>query len=85
MMASGTHAANKQATALLRAALYDYEPDRVEDEINEVFEKDAAVHLAYPFETLNDPSALYSEAFVPLHDAIPDLKRRELIVLTSTV
>ena len=83
MTASGDHAANKQATAPLRAALYDFEPERVEDEINEIFEKDAAVHLAYPFETLNGPSALYSEAFVPLHDAIRDLERRELIVIAG--
>ena len=82
-MPSGDHEANKQVTVPLRAALYDYEPACVEDRVHGIFTENAVVQLAHPFETLDGPSSLYSDVFVPLHDAIPDLERRETIVIAG--
>ena len=47
------------------------------------FDRDAAVHLAHPFEDLDGPAGLYEAAFAPLHAAVPDLERRDTIVIAG--
>ena len=56
------HSRNKQTVAALREALYNYEPENVRATITALFTADALVQLAYPFETLENPEALYSKA-----------------------
>lgn len=68
----------------LRQALYDFERAPVASAINAAFAPDAAVHLAFPFETLTGPKDLIEVAFEPLADAIPDLERRETIAIAGT-
>lgn len=82
-MATGIHAENKNALAPLRAALYDFDPAEVEKRIAGIFHENAAVHLANPFETLDGPNALIAEALRPLHEAVPDLERRETIAMAG--
>ena len=77
------HSQNKDALAPLFDALYDYEPDNVHKLLNRSFHSDALVQLAYPFETLGGAESLYSEAYVPLHRAIPDLERRTTICIAG--
>jgi predicted ester cyclase len=77
------HSRNKQTVAKLRKALYDYEPNNVRRTLKTLFTADALVQLAFPFETLGGPEALYSEAFLELHRAIPDLERRDTIVIAG--
>lgn len=50
----------------------------------DLFVGDAAIRLCHPFGTLAGPSALVSEAFAPLIDAVPDLERRDMIVIAGT-
>jgi len=65
----------------LRDALYHYEPEHVRATLTKVFATDATIHLCFPFETLQGPMALYDDVFVPLQTAIPDLERRDTIVM----
>lgn len=65
----------------IRAALYDFDADKLRLAIAKSFAPDAPVQLAHPFETLASPDALFSEAFKPLQQAIPDLERRDYIVI----
>lgn len=78
------HNQNKAVVAPYRKALYNYEPDAVRRAIESAFAADASIHLAYPFETLDGPEALYDRAFRPLHAAIPDLERRDTIVMAGS-
>lgn len=68
----------------LRQALYNYNPTTVQATLNQLFTQDAKIHLAYPFETLDGPNALYESAFKSLHQALPDLERRDYILMEGT-
>lgn len=80
---SDIHSRNKQSIATLREALYNYEPQNVQATIKALFSADALIQLAYPFETLESPDALYSVAYLGLQSAIPDLERRDTIVMAG--
>jgi predicted ester cyclase len=82
-MSNDIHARNKAALAPLRGALYNYEPQAVRAALTAVFRADAVVHLATPFEDMDGPQALYRDAFEPLYRAIPDLERRDTIVIAG--
>ena len=78
-----SHARNRERLRPLRQALYDFEPVRVRAELADVFAANAAVRLAYPFEDLDGPADLYARALAPLHGAVPDLERRDHIVIAG--
>ncbi|MEM8590774.1 MAG: ester cyclase [Pseudomonadota bacterium] len=82
-MNADLHAADKALIQPLRFALYDYEPEAVRMALFKTFHPDAIVHLAYPFEDLDGADGLYEAAFSPLHDALPDLERRDTIVIAG--
>jgi predicted ester cyclase len=75
---------NKQLLTPLRQALYNFEPERVRAVLCDTFRADARVHLAYPLEDLDGPEGLFDEALLPLYQAIPDLERRDTIVMAGT-
>ena len=77
------HDGNKALVLPVRQALYDYEPDRVRTVLAAAFHKDAGVHLACPFEGLDGADGLYEQALLPLATAIPDLERRDTIVMAG--
>jgi predicted ester cyclase len=77
------HDENKQLVARFREALYNYDPDKVRDVLNAVFTTDALIQLAFPYETLPGPDALFSQAYCTLQHAIPDLERRDTIVIAG--
>ena len=82
-MADDIHSRNKAVVRPLRQALYDYEPGAVRAALSNAFDRDATVRLAYPFEDLDGPDGLYEEAFLPLATAVPDLERRDTIVMAG--
>ena len=45
----------------------------------------AKVHLSHPFETLDGPDGLLNDALLPLQKAIPDLERRDNLVMAGTI
>jgi len=82
-MAADIHTQHKARLLPLRQALYDYESETVLAALTNVFHQDAVVRLAYPFEDLNGAEGLFSQAYQPLQQAIPDLERRDTIVMAG--
>jgi predicted ester cyclase len=80
---SDIHTANKAAMAPLLAAQYNFAAESVQRTLRELFTADAKVQLAYPFEELDGHQGLYREALAPLYKAIPDLERRDTIVIAG--
>ncbi len=77
------HAANRRLLDGVRAAMYDFETDSVRTALDDAFSADAAVHLAHPFEDLDGAGGWFEQALVPLHRAMPDLERRDYIVMAG--
>ena len=75
---------NKELIAKLREALYNYDEKNVRHCLQKVFHPQAKIHLAYPFETLESPIEFFEKALQPLQAAIPDLERRDYIVMVGT-
>jgi len=82
-MPSDQHTLNKQALEPLRNCLYNYHSNAVHAALNAVFHQEARVQLAYPFEDLDGADGLFHAALEPLHAAIPDLERRDTIVIAG--
>jgi len=78
------HTQNKKLVAQLRDALYNYTADGVQSALKQTFHHQAKVFLSYPFESLDGCHGLYEKAFSPLAKAIPDLERRDTIVMAGT-
>jgi predicted ester cyclase len=76
--------ANKSVIKQLSKALYDYDDKTVSQAIKSVFSPNAIIQLSYPFELLAGPEGLYKDVYKPLAHAIPDLERRETIVIAGS-
>ncbi len=83
MTGADVHAQNKALLTPLRAALYDYQADALQAALKQLFRPDAVVHLATPLEDLDGPEGLYQQAYAPLRQALPDLERRDTIVMAG--
>ena len=79
------HNTNKATIRAFRSALYDFDRGRLSSAVNNVFDPGCAVHLANPFEDLDGPGGLLDQALFPLADAVPDLERRDTIVIAGSV
>ena len=82
-MTESIHNLNKEQIVVFRQALYDVEPGRLRGQLSEVFAADCLVQLAHPFETLDGVAGLYEQAYLPLLAAVPDLERRDFIVMAG--
>jgi predicted ester cyclase len=74
---------NKALLKPLRNALYNFDRSSALFELNKVLAPDALVQLSYPFETMCGAQSFYEVAYEPLSNAIPDLERRETILLAG--
>lgn len=77
------HEQNKQLIEPFRKALYDFDLATAKVVMTEVFAPDADIHLCFPFEDLDGADGLLELAFKPLSKAIPDLERRDTIVIAG--
>ena len=82
-MTIGVHQHNKQLIGKFRAALYDCDGVTLKDQLREVFAPNCEIHLAFPFEDLDGPDGLLEQAYRPLLVAIPDLERRDFILMAG--
>jgi predicted ester cyclase len=74
----------KKLIEKLRSCLYNLDINEFEDTLEEIFHDNAIIQLSFPFETLtNGARELYTHVFTPLIDAIPDLERRDTIVMAG--
>lgn len=78
------HQHNKALIGRYRAALYDCEAESLHLTLRELFAPSCEIHLAFPFEDLVGPDALYEWVYRPLLEAVPDLERRDYILMAGT-
>ncbi len=78
------HNNNKSNFESLRQSLYNYDATILQSVISKLFTPDASIQLCYPFETLDGPTDLYEKALSPLAESLPDLERRDTIIITGT-
>ncbi len=74
----------KQRLAPYRTATATFDTEPVTSALAEVFAPDATFRLCHPFGTLEGHDAFHATALAPLHDAMPDLERRDMIVMAGT-
>jgi predicted ester cyclase len=77
------HNQNKQLINQFRHALYDCDVKTLKQQLQVVFAPDSKIHLAFPFEDLNGAAELFDKAYQPLLMAVPDLERRDYIVMAG--
>ena len=75
---------HKALIAPLRAAMYDFDAEAVRAALAEVAAPDALFRLCYPFGDVIGPEAYFDAAYAPLVAALPDLERRDWIVMGGT-
>ncbi|MDG4649668.1 ester cyclase [Roseibacterium sp. SDUM158017] len=78
---SDVHTANKAALAPLREAMHEFEPSRVRAAMRDVIDPEASVAMCHPLGTMTGPEALFDVCYAPLAAAMPDLERRDWIVM----
>ena len=80
-MKASIHDQNKQLIQKYRNGLYNCDRSQLKTVLTTVFHPECQIHLAFPFEDLDGPTALYEQVFLPLITSIPDLERRDYIVI----
>lgn len=82
-MTTDRHTAHKALIAPLRAAMYDFEEGSVRRALGDLCADDALFRLAHPFGDTVGTDAFYGRAYTPLFRAMPDLERRDSIVMAG--
>jgi predicted ester cyclase len=67
----------------LARAMADFSEGPVRAAMDALFEKDAILRICHPFGEFVGPNAFYETTYAPLLKAMPDLERRELILLAG--
>lgn len=80
-----TSATTLKSTLLpFRTALATADVRTLRPALEAAFHPDASLHLCHPFGELTGPDALHDRALAPLLAAMPDLERRDMIVMAGT-
>lgn len=74
----------KARLAPYRAATANFQSDTVWTALFELFASDAKLKLCHPFGRLEGADAYFSNCLAPLHVAMPDIERRDMIVMAGT-
>ena len=77
------HDENKRLIARLRAALSSADPDSIRRALADHFAPDACIRLGHPFGEITGPDALWAKVYAPLLNALPDMERRDFIVMAG--
>ncbi len=77
------HTDNKALIAPLRAAMYDFSEAGVRAALEAVLAPDALCRFAHPLGDMTGPDGLYDGAYAALFDAVPDIERRDYIVMAG--
>ncbi|MGC1494568.1 MAG: ester cyclase [Sulfitobacter sp.] len=78
-----THTQHKELIAPLRAAMYDFDEGSVRAALHDVCACDVVFRLSFPFESTVGGDAYFDKVYAPLLRAIPDLERRDTIVMSG--
>lgn len=74
----------KATVAAFRKVMETPDTDTARSALTAAFAPDAIIRLCHPFGEVKGPEACYARAFAPLLAALPDLERRDMIVLAGT-
>lgn len=74
----------KALIAPYRQATESFEATTVRDELSKLFAADATIKLCHPFGTVQGSEAYFETCLAPLNAAMPDLERRDMILLAGT-
>ena len=74
---------NKVLLAPLLSAMHNFEGHHVKSLLQGLMGDHAVAHLCFPFNDIFGPTHLYETCYAPLLLAMPDLERRDLIVLSG--
>lgn len=77
------HDANKDRVAPLRDALYHGGADAARQALLRAFAPDASIRLGHPFQEVAGPEDLWDRVWEPLLQAMPDMERRDFIVMAG--
>ncbi|WP_299626292.1 ester cyclase [Pelagibius sp.] len=83
-MTSDRHSRNKAAVTPFRRALYDYDPAGLKAVVTELFAPHCRIRMSFPFEEVAGPEGLLAAVYGPLAEAIPDLERRDTMVIAGS-
>ncbi|MEL7381030.1 MAG: ester cyclase [Pseudomonadota bacterium] len=77
------HTRNKAILAPLRASMVDFEAAPVRAALADVMAPEAIIHMPQPLGDMTGPDAFYKTCYAPLFEALPDLERRDWIVMAG--
>ncbi|MGB0161758.1 MAG: polyketide cyclase, partial [Candidatus Puniceispirillaceae bacterium] len=77
------HAAHRRAFDRVRAAQYDWDEAGLRAALDAVCAPDAVFRLAHPFGDMDGPAAFHDGALAVLKSALPDVERRDWIVMAG--
>ena len=77
------HAAHRRAFDRVRAAQYDWDEAGLRAALDAVCAPDAVFRLAHPFGDMDGPAAFHDRALAVLKAALPDVERRDWIVMAG--
>lgn len=77
------HDRNKAAITPLRAAMYDWDTGAVRAALDVLCADDCVFRFANPLGETTGPKAFFDRVYAPLLAAIPDLERRDWIVMAG--
>lgn len=75
------HSQHKALIAPLREAMYNFDAATVQAALKALIAPDAIIHMPHPLRDLTGPQELYDVCYAPLLTAMPDLERRDWIVI----
>ena len=67
----------------LQKAMYNFDASSVQVALQDIIAADAKIHLCHPFGDCIGPDGLYGKAYAGLYESVPDLERRDTIVVTG--
>ena len=79
------HRANhlKELIKPIRLSMYSFTEDGVRSSLESLFDEEAIIHLSHPFGDILGPTSFYNQALKPLFESMPDLERRDYIVIAG--
>ena len=75
------HTSNKTSMSKLRSAMYNFDETDIRKVISSLFTPDAIIHMPWPLGDMTGPDELYDTCYKPLLRSVPDLERRDWIVV----
>ncbi|MEM6308052.1 MAG: ester cyclase, partial [Pseudomonadota bacterium] len=74
----------KSTMAPYRTAMADYDAAGARAALDQVMAPSATLHLCHPFGDLTGPQAFFDTCLAPLAAALPDMERRDMIIMAGT-